>query len=295
MIKHIITSGCSFSDALLDHGWPRLLEKYFPNCSYEHLGLGSQGQDLIQKKASLAVIESLKNFRADEICVIVMWSGTERKSFFVDNKDFINEVAQGWKKGSQWWNKQFCDLKNNVDFTSYAEDTRTKNKTYFNKEGGWYICNYLTPDSEFTKQYFDLSRSLIGPVVNSLENIIFLQNLCKVKGVRLVQSFYRDYTWQDIFENKHDQNVSYLYECLDFSTIVSATGMYEHLRPLDPTRFQFNPLNGIFANIFKISVTDESKKYFLDDNWHPNELGATKWLEEVLVPYLRKVVFPTSV
>lgn len=294
MIKHIITSGCSFSDALLDHGWPRLLQKYFPNCSYEHLGLGSQGQDLIQKKASLAVVESLKKFRADEICVIVMWSGTERKSFFVDNKDFINEVVQGWKKGSQWWNKQFCDLKNNVDFSSFVVDPTTQNKTYYNKNGGWYICNYLSPDSEFTKRYFDLTSSLVGPVINSLENIIFLQNLCKVKGVKLVQTFYRDYTLNDIIENKHDQNVSYLYECLDFSTIASQTGMYEHLRPFDPNNCKINPLHGIFAKIFKISLADDTNKYFTDDNWHPNELGATKWLEEVLVPYLSKVIFPTA-
>jgi hypothetical protein len=50
MIKHIITSGCSFFDGLNSVSWSILLQKYFSNCSYKHLGLGSQGQDLIQKK-----------------------------------------------------------------------------------------------------------------------------------------------------------------------------------------------------------------------------------------------------
>jgi len=69
MIRHIITSGCSFSDALPVYSWPNILERKLPFFSFTHVGMGSQGQDLIQKKACLAVTDALKQFKPEEILV----------------------------------------------------------------------------------------------------------------------------------------------------------------------------------------------------------------------------------
>ncbi|NBO29089.1 MAG: hypothetical protein EBX47_08820 [Synechococcaceae bacterium WB8_1B_057] len=256
--------------------------------------MGSQGQDLIQKKACLAVTDALKQFKPEEILVIVMWSGTERKSFYVDNPDFIEEVVKGWKMGSHWWGRQFCTLRNKVDQNIFVEDSKSGGKTYYNKEGGWYICNYLFPDSNFTQNYFDLTSTILGPAINSLENIIFLQNFCKVKGIKLAQTFYRNYVWTDIEENAENENLGYLFENIDHDTIVSKTGMYEYLRPYNAEKAVYDNFSKIFWKIMQVYKTDETAKYFLDDNWHPNELGATKWLNEVLIPYLFKIVAPTT-
>lgn len=289
-IKHVITSGCSFSDAGSEWAWPRVFEKYitqkYPHLTFNHVGMGSQGQELVQKKASLAVIEALEKYQPDEIAVIVMWTGTERKTFYVDNKQFIEEVAEGWKQGSHWWGIQFADLKNNFDLDTYVIHPTMNMPTNYNKDEGWYICNYLMPDSNITKEYFNLSSTIIGPATVSLENIIMLQNLCKLNGVNIFQTFYREYVYTDIVENKDHLNLNYLYKQWDHDTIITTTGIYEHLRPTLEDHQQWE-MGGIFKKIFKMGHwTDETSQYFCTDNWHPNELGATKWITEVLEPKL---------
>lgn len=288
-IKHIITSGCSFAE-LCDWNWPFIFEKKIkennPDVTFAHMGLGSQGNELIQKKSSLALIEALEFYKPEEIALVIMWTGTERKTFYVDNKDFISNVAKGWNEGSHWWGTQFSGLKSEVDKTTYVIDPKTKLCTYYNKNGGWYICNYLMPDSNFTKEFYNLSSTIIGPATVTLENIIMLENTCKRYNVQLYHCFYRNYVYNDIIENKDHQNINYLYKQFDQNNIISTIGLYEYLRPITENYIQWD-ISEFFKHIFKRGQhTDETKKYFRDDDWHPNELGSTKWTEEVLIPKL---------
>lgn len=287
-IKRIITCGCSFADAPTNrNSWPAVLENmrsHIPelcenDVSFLHRGLGSQGNELIQKKTSLALIESLEEYKPEEILVLVMWSGTERKTFYVDNKDFVQECSENWKKNSMSWGLQFSDLKNTYNGLEILPGF----KNFYNKNGGWYICNYTNPDSQFVKDFYNLNSTVVGPATTSLENMIMLQNLCKLKNVRLIQSFYRSYVFEDIELNKDHLNLNYLYKQWDFDTIVSTTGMLEYLRPEDKNqKASSNP----FYKIYGLGeYKDEYKKYFNShDDWHPNEVGAKKWLTEVLIP-----------
>lgn len=289
-LKHIITAGCSFADKDTPDAWPRVLEKIikskYPNVEFNHTGMGSQGNELIQKKSYLALINALEKYDPSEIAVLPMWSGTERKTFYVDNREFINDIKENWKNGSVWWGKQFADLNSNILDLGIALNRKTKINTTYNRDSGWYICNYLNPDSSFVREYFNLSTTVIGPATISLENIIMLQNACKVNGVKIFQSFYRNYVYDDIIENKDHLNLNYLHKQLDYDTIISTTGIYEHLRPITTEHQQFD-MGGIFKKIFKIGrYTEDSNKYFLEDNWHPNELGSTKWINEILIPTL---------
>ncbi len=298
MIKHVITGGCSFSDETSESTWIyRLQDKIHnihPEVTFRHTGFGGQGQELIQKKMSLALSESLEKYKPEEILVLPMWSGTERKAFYVDNKDYIQDIVEEWPKRGLSWNLQFADLYNRADPKNIKKvDSGSApydgNKiTDYNTEGGWYVCNYLMPDSKLSTEYFSSVSTIVGFATVSLENVVFLHNLCKIKGVKIYHSFYRNYVYDDIFQNKDHLNLNYLFNMWDHDTIVSTTGIYEHLRPIFEQYQQWDT-GGLFKHtIFKFGLyTDESKQYFEIDNWHPNSLGSQKWVDEVLFPALQ--------
>lgn len=288
-IKRVITAGCSFSDVTFKISWPWVLQSRYPNLSFRHTGMMCQGQDLIQKKICLAVSEELKNYKPEELAVIVMWSGTERKAFYVDNPYFIKKRVLEWHKNSITWLFQFTNLYGKVD-TKFQKQATNSRATLYNSNNGWYHSNYLDNDIEFIKKYFSTMDTIIGHAINSLENIIMCQNFCKVNNIKMYQTFYRDYVFSDLEKHKSNSNLSYLYNMLDFDSIITTKGMYEHLRPFEGTQNN-NSRGGIFRHFFDMTIKDETMKYFCPDNFHPNHVGAAKWCDEVLVPGLKSKGF----
>ena len=302
MIKRIITGGCSFSDQWTETSWiyslQNKLKESYPDVTFNHTGFGSQGNELIQKKMSLALFEDLQTYKPDEILMLPMWSGTERKAFWIDNKDMIQEIAESWPKLGIFGNLQFHDLHSqanhdNIKIVNAGEMDGFPKNTRYNTEGGWYHCNFVMPDSKLSIEYFKSCETLIGFATVSLENIIFLQNLCKVQGVKILQSFYRSYVLEDIEKHKDHLNINYLYNLWDKETLISTTGIYEYLRPypVEDSNYPGPPMpyKNLFRHIWRTgSYEDETKKYFLSDNWHPSKLGSDKWVDEVLFPKLQK-------
>lgn len=290
-IKKIITGGCSFSDVDTPECWIYRLQELLPDVEFRHTGMGSIGNDLIQKKLSLVLTEELEKYDPSELCVIPMWSGTERTSFWVDNPDFIEDVISQWKVRDLSWSLQFCNLYGKVDsntqkIVKLPHRYPFEDATMYDSAGGWYHCNYLMPDSKLTDEFFKTCKDVLGYAIKSIENIIFLQNLCKLKGVKIFQTFYRSYVYEDIFTNRDNLNIKYLFNQWDHDTIISTTGIYEHLRPTLKDHQQWDR-GGVFRHIFKMGhYTDETKQYFGSDNWHPNKLGSHKWVSEVLLPEL---------
>lgn len=268
-IKKVITAGCSFSDPHTHFTWPNQLEKYVgdidPAVEFEHMGMPSQGQELIQKKVSLALIESLEKYQPDEIAIVVMWSGTERKSFYIDNKDEIKRISSTWIPNSIWWATQFADLKNTVSKPKIMQTTR--HPIEYNEDPGWYICAFGVDDASISEAYYKISSTNMNAIHTSVENMVVLQNLCKIKGVSIYQQYYMDYVYEDIENNSDHQLINYLYKQLDHSTIVTTTGMYEYVKTND--------------HRYLLSAQDV----------HPNEDGHAKWLKEKLIPFLDKKGF----
>lgn len=278
-IKKIITCGCSFSDSM--YSWNMQLENYFTGIDFEHLGMGSQGNELIQKKTSLAVIESLEKYKPEEILVLVMWSGTERKTFYINNPETIDEARNN---GFRIWGKQLADLKNNI--THKEEITETGGVVEFNRLGGWFNSNFLYPGINLTKEYFNSTVDIINAVHTTIENIIMLQNICKLHNVKLYQQFYRSYVYEDILNNQHNQIIGYLYKQLDYSTIISTTGIFEYLRDSIERKPATNKWEHIMNFVFK-DTSSNSDKYFISrEDVHPNQLGHNRWLTEVIIPRL---------
>lgn len=282
MIKHLITGGCSFSHCIPNgiESWPGYITRYLknknPKLTYKHTGYPSQGQELIQKKVMLEIIESLeRGTRPEDIQVIVMWSGTHRKAWWIDNKNIINEIVK--LMSNNLINRrvsEFLSLKDG--FTESASFKMANGKQYqYSSTGGWYFTvDGSECDAEFIKQYymFDNTPIGIGKTTISLENIIMLQNFCKLNNIKLIQQFYMDTVLEDIEQYKDHLNINYLYKQLDFNTVIK-NGIFNYLQKFLPT---------VDASI----AFDNKKGYFMDDRTHPGPLGVAAWCNNVLLPFL---------
>jgi hypothetical protein len=269
--KKIITCGCSFSDPATPFSWPNQLEKHIerldPTVKFEHRGLSSQGQELIQKKTLHAIHEALEQgYRPEDIAVFVMWSSNDRKSFYVDNSEYIDELVTNWKGSQQGWQLQLGDLKNQAPYLETVSSKASFNNTIqYNKQGGWFITSVHVPDTlRFVRDYFMMASGTpsAAAVHDSLENMIMLQHTCKILGIKLYQQYFMDITFNDFEQVKDHQIVKYLLNQLDTSTFISPEkSIHGYLLP--------NP--ECFKNM---------------NNPHPNGLGHRRWLTEVMLPHL---------
>jgi hypothetical protein len=293
MIKHLITGGCSFSHCHKpDESWIGFLADKLKteneNLTINHTGYLSQGQELIQKKVMLAIIEALDSgLQSDEIMVVVMWSGTFRKAWYIDNPIIIKQMTDLWPNFEGGMSSQFLDLKNrNAEHPEYFE-TMGGSKFEYNPEGGWYFTvNGSDCQMEFVQQHYILDGWLaggVGKIHNSIENIIMLQNFCKLKGVNFYQQFFMDSVFEDIENNKNHQIINYLYKQLDETTMLK-NGMFEYLHTLLNIDRK-ESTNVAHSERLKLDV---NTGYFSKDGFHPSALGAKLWCENILFPFLEK-------
>jgi hypothetical protein len=214
-----------------------------------------------------------------------MWSGTDRKAFYIDNKELVEEIAQEWIRKKLFGSQQFFNLKNLAEKNDVVTCSKTNNFVLYNKEGGWYNCHYFTPDSQLSKEFFRSMDKVVGFATYSLENIIFLQNLCTLFGVKIFHSFYRNHVYNDIAQNKNHLNLKYLYSMLKHDNIISTTGIYEYLKSDQKIN---KPSLQLFHDIvINLYSPEKNKEYFEEDNMHPNQKGHQKWVDEVLFPALQ--------
>jgi len=273
--KKIITSGCSFSDPSTPYSWPIQLENYvnrtYPDVKFDHRGLSSQGQDLIQKKAIHAVHDALaEGYTTEDLAVFVMWSSSDRKAFYVNNQDYINSIIENWGNSTQGWQLQFGDLRNKSSNPNQIQTKSDYNNTInYNADGGWLVTSVHTLDNlkPFRDYYLMGSRQGLLPLGNiheSLENIIMLQNFCQAKGIKLYQQYFMDLVHRDFLATKEHQIIKYLYDQLDHSTFILPNGSIHGYLEGNPECFK--------------SPNDA----------HPNGLGHRRWLVEVILPHIEE-------
>jgi len=291
MIKHLITGGCSFSTFTDDTNWKGYLTQYLqkvnPTMSYNHTGYNSQGQELIQKKVMLAITEALNaGYKSDEILVAVMWSGTFRKAWYIDNSKIIERMVKLWPNFKGGMCNQFLDLKNQGPEIPAYFKTAYGDDFVYNPDGGWYYTvNGSDCQMEFVQQHYDLDgwmNSGVGKVHISLENIVMLQNFCKLHGIQLVNQFFMDHVYQDFVDNQQHQIIGYLFQQLDKNMITE--GMFEYLHKyLSVSRQGAGELTHD-----ERKKLDAGRDIFNKDGFHPGAIGAKLWCEDVLIPFLEK-------
>jgi len=93
-IKHLVTSGCSFSDNIIHEGgrWPHYLAEKL-NVKLYNRGQGSAGNDWISDSAIYQTNKLLEDgISAQEIAVVACWSGIDRGSIFISKKNYILKI-----------------------------------------------------------------------------------------------------------------------------------------------------------------------------------------------------------
>jgi hypothetical protein len=291
MIKHLITGGCSFSHSgAVSETWLGSLVDWMreknPELTVEHTGYSSSGQELIQKRTMLALSEALESgLQSDEILVVVMWSGTFRKAWYIDNPYVMNVMTKEWSNFVGGMTSQFLDLKNSVGPNPDYFYTKNGSKFEFNPNGGWYLTvNGSDCNVPFVQTHYLLDGDMyngIGKIHSSLENIIMLQNYCKLKNVKLINQFFMDHVFRDIEIHKHHQLIDYLYKQLDFTNMIT-DGMFEYLHTLlGVAREDSNTV----THEGRLEM-DKDTKYFNKDGFHPSRYGADLWCQNNLFPFL---------
>jgi hypothetical protein len=274
--KKIITCGCSFSDPVTPYTWVNLLERnlkrIYPELMFNHRGLSSQGNQLIQKKTVHAIHKALsEGYKPEEICVFVMWSGHERRSWFINNEDTIDRIVEHWAKQDKLvYQLQFGNLENSGDDIVRVGQPGTNLHIPYNKKGGWYITGGWHNEIPFFKEYLMFSEGLEESIMLSLENMVMLQSLCKTHNIKLYEQFYMDTVFQNIELYKDYKECRYLYDLLDKSNYVNTRSMHGYLKSIEVEEAQY----------FKTKIDP-----------HPNAHGHMIWLNNILLPHLEKTGF----
>ena len=289
MIKHLITGGCSFS--VDSTGWIKYATEYLmsinPELTYSHTGYYSQGQELIQKKVMLSIMEALESgLKPEDIVVMVMWSGTHRKCWYIDNPSTINQIAKGWSKFVGGMSANFLDLKDSFGDAAALTISASGDKFPYNPNEGW----YFTVDGSdcklaFVQEHYLLDRfpGGVSKTHTSVENIVMLQNFCKLHGIPLYQQFFMDTVYQDIEKHKDHQIINYLYKQLDFDNMIK-DGMFEYVHTL----LSIPREDSVNITHAERLLLDADTSYFTKDGFHPSTLGAKLWCDNILIPFLRK-------
>jgi hypothetical protein len=295
MIRHLVTGGCSFSTGDNDNGWvgslTHLLHDHNPNLTTNHTGRNSSGQELIQKRVMAAILAAIdQGIDKNEILVAVMWSGTSRKSWFIDNPTIIERMVNDWPNFHGGMTHQFLNLTDdniNGDGVFY---TKNGSEFKYNKQGGWYLTvNGSDSQLEFVQQHYMLDKEVngVGKTHSSLENIIMLQNFCKLHGIKLINQFFMKHVYEDIIKHRDHEIINYLYKQLDHTNTIQQ-GMFEYLHKF---------INVAEDHAILLSHDDRKSlqnkynlEYFAQDGFHPSQQGHDIWCKDILFPLVKKLL-----
>lgn len=245
-IKHLVTSGCSFSQndcSAEARRWPYFLSDLLGTTLYNR-GHGGAGNTWISKSAIYQTQKLLDDgIDAKEILVVVMWSGIDRKDLFIDYGGAIQEYREMANEQPKGWNEAGYI----VNFLDYEPNCYSPKSTAF---GDGYLMGAVGPKggpvvSKFKK---DLSRfySRQSLAIESYENFLRLQWFCDSKGIALVNQTYMDilhYPTVNVWSSHAPKeirltkdlyrNVLPLYNMIDFNKWLfwkDTSGLYEYTK-----------------------------------------------------------------
>lgn len=205
----LITSGCSFTEIQHEQTWPTHLAVQLNYTQTIHLGLGSQGNGMISRKALYRIHEQLKISAPEDLLVGIMWSGPGRHEQYVGSKVNFRKNIDNWMSNP----------------TSVVD----------NDPGGWIIYNghWTIPQA---RNYYRNMYDTVFSQIQTLEHVIRVQNYLKLHNIKYFMSTYTS----EVFALKNNPNLDHLYEQIDFNCFLPVEGCYEWAR--DKTGLPFtNP------------------------------------------------------
>jgi hypothetical protein len=254
--KHIITSGCSFSDKSNKYTWPLHLSESYGVTS-NHMGLCSQGNGLIARKAVYAVQLALQQgYNPEELLVGIMWSGHDRHDVYFQNLSHQIENHNYWLHNP----------------THLVE----------NDPGGWLIMNYHW--TEQTNQiYYAHLHDYVHQRVLSFEKILWVQNYFENLGIKyfmtdfMNEEFSERIDWE-FFEKIHlNPNITWLKNLVDKTGWLPVNSMHEWCKAhFTADKFPIN--NVVLENGIAVEVVDS----------HPPAEMHKKFVMDVILPFIKE-------
>lgn len=229
MIKHLVTSGCSFTD---NHNkrWPHFLSE-ISGWSLYNRGHGSAGNSWISKSI-IYQTQTLLNLgiHPSEILVMAMWSGIDRKDLFITSREDV------------MFNKLLnSSYPNPINFL----DDIPNNTSSKNKIDGYLLgaasCKFDNTNINVFKRELILNYfSQEALAIESYENFLRLQWFCDSKGIRLINQTFKDIMHYPDYKDKiltsnYFRNIKHLYEMIDFDKWLfwkDYNGLYEYTRDI---------------------------------------------------------------
>jgi len=245
--KHIITSGCSFSDISNHYTWPlHLSNSYGISCN--HIALGSQGNGLIARKAVYAVQQALQQgYKPEEILVGIMWSGPNRHDMYFKN------MSSQLENNDYWMNNP-----------THVVD---------NDPGGWLIMNYHWTEKT-SKLYYTYLHDFVHHKILTYEKILWVQNYFDNLGVKY---FMTDYMIDMLdSEDESNPNVTWLNEMIDRTNWLPVKGMYEWCR-----------LYWGEKDFPIIDVTQPDGTILEVQDFHPQPQMHVRFVKEIVLKYIK--------
>jgi len=257
--KHLVTSGCSFSDNVIHVGgrWPHHLANALDANLYNR-GQGSAGNDWISDSVIYQAQKLLnQGISFEDIIVVVCWSGIDRGSIFIskdekiDFETYVNDIG---------------GCSNPVSFTE-----NEANVDQLTRKKGWLLggplCSWQNNNiMDLKRTHFENFYSQEERLINSLKHWLSLQWFCEKYNLKLLNFTYMDifhypHTVEyssDLFYNKYP-DTKYLYDMLDMSKwwfYKNHLGLREWVR--------------------------DNKLPFYPDSQHPLPESHKKFVEEIL-------------
>jgi hypothetical protein len=197
--KTLIASGCSFT--FEPWNWPTFVCNEM-NYNLVNVGMASQGNGLIAKKAMYQVDKLLKTHKPEDIVVGVMWSGIDRHDFYTDDSKRLSNI-NGW-----------------IENPTNVVDGR-KN---------WVITNYMW-DIPQAKIWYENLHTYVGAMLMTIQNILMVQWYLERKGIKYFMSSYLDIFHANGADTliSHPE-VKYLFDMVDFSKFLPVSGCHEWVK-----------------------------------------------------------------
>lgn len=224
-MKHIVTSGCSFTrqyrrvgitgtaddfmdDCLTQWRWPHFIQKDYPEFKVWNYGNPTNDNAVITQSIIYGVDKLLKDgVSSDDIKVIVQWTTWSRNSAFI-SKDkqieknyFLNkEFVHGRDKDKWPLVEDFSHINDFIDVPKkYAGE-----HGYFILSGGFYASHVKSRSIDYFDGYVDHVFSPDERMIEYFKNILLLQYYCKSNGID-----YKCFTMHNNFSLEYTNDVRF--------------------------------------------------------------------------------------
>jgi hypothetical protein len=293
--KYLVGSGCSYTEVAspINPEYPkqiRWLERLGLDLGIEiekiyNMGMGGSGNEFIKLNLLYKLNELVRNpnIKSSDIFVAVQWTGFERCDLFVSDeiptidgfhKDlspmYLGDTKKKPKHKLFGWVFSGAHIGRDYDVSQNPSGHETETK-----------MNYLT---RWYKYYYTHQ----GMWVNTLNNILFIQNLCKAHNIDYVFcTGWNIVVEQDAFYNSDSSNTNnfeqfngfkFLWNLIDLDRFIFYPSNIYNFKTEKECQYKKNREISDYGGMWQYMVERDG----IDpDDDHPNKHGSKVWAEYI--------------